>query len=554
LLIISFLSPSEGDIEKNAKLSDTLEYNPNEKVKMDTIHKIVASSKAAIDLASIMVGVIVIGLIGGVIAATVFAVIPWAQDSAAKQQLESIVNAQNAYKGLSSDASYQLKGAAKVNTYASSAALSENSLLQTGATYCTEPTGNAAGYVGYSKSATGRVFTVSHSNTKPSLTSSFGCLDTVSTPTPTPETPASDVAKTSSFTINCPAGVTTAQLPIKNATGIATWSDGKEETYSNSEGSPRAVVSGENYTVKFVGTFNSLTANVMSTDLRSCIRSMDAWGTESGTVSAAYGFWGATNLTSVPSTLPASVKDVSYMFGNTNVFNQNLNNWDMSNVTTTRSMFQKAVGFNADISQWKLTSVKDAGNMFYMAKTFNQNLNTWDTSSFTRMDGMFRAATAYNQDMNNWKTGNVEDMTQMFQDATAFNGNVHDWDTTNVKDMHNMFAAAANFNQRLDGFETANVTDMSNMFLNAYKFNQNIGNWNVTKVKNFSNMFQEARVFNQNISSWVVTNSTNMENMFYNARVFNQNISGWDVANVTSYTEFYQGSALTQANIPAKFV
>jgi type II secretory pathway pseudopilin PulG len=57
----------------------------------------------AIDLASIMVGIIVIGLIGGVIAATVFAVIPWAQDNAAKQQLDSISSAQSAYIGLSAD-------------------------------------------------------------------------------------------------------------------------------------------------------------------------------------------------------------------------------------------------------------------------------------------------------------------------------------------------------------------------------------------------------------------------------------------------------------------
>ena len=57
----------------------------------------------AIDLASIMVGIIVIGLIGGVIAATVFAVIPWAQDNAAKQQLDSVASAQAAYVGLSAD-------------------------------------------------------------------------------------------------------------------------------------------------------------------------------------------------------------------------------------------------------------------------------------------------------------------------------------------------------------------------------------------------------------------------------------------------------------------
>lgn len=59
------------------------------------------SSKAAIDLASIMVGVVIIGLVGGVIAATVFAVIPWAQDNAAKNQVAEVSNAQNAYAGLS---------------------------------------------------------------------------------------------------------------------------------------------------------------------------------------------------------------------------------------------------------------------------------------------------------------------------------------------------------------------------------------------------------------------------------------------------------------------
>jgi type II secretory pathway pseudopilin PulG len=67
---------------------------------MNRITQVLKSSRAAIDLASIMVGVIVIGLIGGVIAATVFSVIPWAQDSAAKQQLDSVVSAESANVGL----------------------------------------------------------------------------------------------------------------------------------------------------------------------------------------------------------------------------------------------------------------------------------------------------------------------------------------------------------------------------------------------------------------------------------------------------------------------
>ena len=55
------------------------------------------STKGAIDLASIMVGVLVIGIIGGIIAATVFSVIPWSQDEAAKGSLDAVRDAQAVY-------------------------------------------------------------------------------------------------------------------------------------------------------------------------------------------------------------------------------------------------------------------------------------------------------------------------------------------------------------------------------------------------------------------------------------------------------------------------
>jgi len=52
------------------------------------------STRAAIDLASIMVGILVIGIIGGIIAAMVFSVIPWAQDNAAKSSLDAAITAE----------------------------------------------------------------------------------------------------------------------------------------------------------------------------------------------------------------------------------------------------------------------------------------------------------------------------------------------------------------------------------------------------------------------------------------------------------------------------
>jgi len=130
---------------------------------MIKLYSVLKSSRAAIDLASIMVGVIIIGLIGGVIAATVFAVIPWSQDKAAKQQLDSVHTAQNAFFGLSSDSSQDLVGGKK-NSFANSVELDSNSLLTSNPTYCTVATVDGKDYHAYAKSASGKWFYALNSN------------------------------------------------------------------------------------------------------------------------------------------------------------------------------------------------------------------------------------------------------------------------------------------------------------------------------------------------------------------------------------------------------
>ena len=52
-------------------------------------------ASGVIDLASIMVGVLVIGIIAGVVAATVLAVIPWSQDAAARGNLDAVRTAES---------------------------------------------------------------------------------------------------------------------------------------------------------------------------------------------------------------------------------------------------------------------------------------------------------------------------------------------------------------------------------------------------------------------------------------------------------------------------
>jgi type II secretory pathway pseudopilin PulG len=180
---------------------------------MRKIHQVMTSSRAAIDLASIMVGIIIMGLIGGVIAATVFAVIPWSQDKAAKQQLESIHTAENAFFGLSSDTSVSLKNADGTvgsfrNVFTGSAVLDTNNLLglDTAGNYCVVSTTDSKDYHAYSKSGSGKWFSATNSKKTPvEYTGSTPCVTATGTAVgPTGQTPGAVDAGVDNGTTDIP--------------------------------------------------------------------------------------------------------------------------------------------------------------------------------------------------------------------------------------------------------------------------------------------------------------------------------------------------------------
>lgn len=145
-------------------LEDKLRKKKEELSSPDGLFK---NEQGAIDLASIMVGVIVIGLIGGVIAATVFAVIPWAQDAAAKHQLESIHTAENAYFGFSSSSLSSLPAGSKQNSFAASSELEGAGLLSKNKNYCAAVKPDSKTYGAYSLSATGKIWASDNNKIKP---------------------------------------------------------------------------------------------------------------------------------------------------------------------------------------------------------------------------------------------------------------------------------------------------------------------------------------------------------------------------------------------------
>lgn len=196
--------------------------------------------------------------------------------------------------------------------------------------------------------------------------------------------------------------------------------------------------------------------------------------------------------------------------------------WDVSRVTNMSFMFENATIFNEDISDWDVSNVKNMSGMFFGATSFNQPIGNWNVSNVTDMSKMFENATSFDQPIGNWSVSNVTNMSLMFNGATSFDQPIGNWNVSKVNDMNAMFAESTSFNQDISGWNVSNVNNMRRMFQNARRFNEPIGNWNVSNVTNMSFMFFGATRFNQPIDNWNVSKVNDMNRMFANATSFKQ--------------------------------
>lgn len=246
------------------------------------------------------------------------------------------------------------------------------------------------------------------------------------------------------------------------------------------------------------------------------------------------------------------VTDMSNMFRNAGVFNQNLSNWDVLRVTNLSRMFQNELSghyaFNNGghvgylFTSGTSNNLKDTSYMFsneYVnTSIFNQEVSNWDVSNVTDMSYMFNQAIDFT---NNGFTGNLfalppsfsqlKNTSYMFQVVKYLYFNVSDWDVSGVTDMSSMFSVCWGFNSDLSGWNVSSVLDMNNMFNYALSFNQDISSWNVSRVTNMSRMLFHATLFNQDLSYWDVSHVKNMAYMFdacgMNTTNFSFTLIGW---------------------------
>ncbi len=239
----------------------------------------------------------------------------------------------------------------------------------------------------------------------------------------------------------------------------------------------------------------------------------------------------------------SNVTDMYYMFAESD-FNQNIGSWNVSSTTTMEAMFYDTV-FNQDISSWNVANVT---NMAYMFENtpFDQLIGSWNVSSVTTMQGMFYRA-IFNQDIGTWNVSNVINMQGMFEEAQAFNQNINSWDVSSVIDIDDMFEDTTVFNQPLNNWDMSSVIDAGDMFENAVSFNQPLGDWNVSSIQIFDEMFDGAINFNQDLSNWNVSSAIDMDDMFYDSAFSSSNydilLAAWSTLSLQEGVNFGAGSA-----------
>ena len=280
-------------------------------------------------------------------------------------------------------------------------------------------------------------------------------------PGPAPSQSADNEAFIATWKVPKPSGFFASlfkspSIFIPTAPGVAydftiDWGDGTVEEISGVNPNPEhTYVEPGTYTVAIQGDFPRLFLDAHQQngdqDNAKKLQTLEQWGAIQWQ-SMERAFAGASELELRADDAPdlSKVTDMSEMFMEAKLFNQDIGGWDVSGVTNMGAMFCRAESFNQDIGAWDVSHVKNMGDMF--GSSFNQDIGSWDVSSVTDMSGMFGRAKSFNQDIGGWDVSGVTNMRAMFAEAKSFNQDIGGWDVSSVTDMAYMFSGADSFDQ-----------------------------------------------------------------------------------------------------------
>jgi hypothetical protein len=138
------------------------------------------------------------------------------------------------------------------------------------------------------------------------------------------------------------------------------------------------------------------------------------------------------------------------------------NGWKTQHVTIIDSLFNNTT-FNKDINNWNVSSVTTMQYAFQYNAKFNKPLHLWDTSNVIRVKGMFWSALAFAQNLGSWNTSRITHMNDMFRNGLKNQSknsdyDLYKWDLSSLLFADMSFSHGA-FNGRLQSLADRWVSD-----------------------------------------------------------------------------------------------
>ncbi|MGY3793474.1 BspA family leucine-rich repeat surface protein [Aquimarina sp. 433] len=159
------------------------------------------------------------------------------------------------------------------------------------------------------------------------------------------------------------------------------WGDGSVETIETGDATHQYISGPGDYQIRIWGNFPRVYFN--NNGDRNKVISVDQWGTNKWQ-SFESAFNGATNLVLNATDIPnlSEVENLSRMFQSTTNFVDNggrMKDWDVSGIEDMSNMFTDS-NFNENIENWDTSNLSNWVDMFSGAINFDQNLGNWDLS------------------------------------------------------------------------------------------------------------------------------------------------------------------------------
>ncbi len=308
------------------------------------------------------------------------------------------------------------------------------------------------------------------------------------------------------------------------------WGDGTVEDIATADIQTHEYNKAGTYTVAIKGQFPAIINLGLPVDIKDRLIGIEQWGT--GTWQTfEFGFIDCINMVYKAMDTPnlSQVVSTKSMFNHCKMFNGDLSEWDMGNVTNMSAMFNGASSFDSDISGWETGLVTNMSAMFDGASSFDSDISGWETGLVTDMGTMFRGADSFNVDIGGWDTSSVTDMASMFSGNDGFNQDLSEWDTASVETMAFMFSKATAFDQDLGGWDISNIIGPFNM-------NDMLDNSGMSPENFSATLIGWASADNQDIPDGIVLGASGL-NVCNNAETFAAGIkladnNGWDLTSI----------------------